>query len=489
VKRLILLSAVLLVGCGGPAAQPDASAASDEPAPVAVELADVVRKDIQDTLAVDGSIVLPEGASSKLSPTLAGRLVEVFVKEGDRVVAGQLLARIDTRALIAQSDSAASGAASASATAAQTNLALQAAKADQASAVQAAKLALEVAMAEGSAGVDQAGVDLQRLKAGARPQEIAQAQQAVDQARIARDKAKIDADRNDRLLKEGLVAGADADATKAAYRTAESALRSAQAALDLVKAGNRPEDIQAAELRLASARQLADKRVEQARAALRQAQAGQLGVAAKSQEAVAARLAAQQKQADARAAAAGIATGEIRSPVTGFVVRRFLNAGDSADPATPVLAVSTSSLSADFVGSVSPDEAGRVTEGMRINVGNLGGAVSSVGQPDPTTGLVPIRAHLAGASTKSGGFVTAKIVLATLRGAPTVPKGAVLSREGKDIVFVAKDGTAHLTEVELGPEQNGLVAIRKGVSTGEQVVVLGGHELSDDAKIEAAKGQ
>lgn len=254
-----------------------------------------------------------------------------------------------------------------------------------------------------------------------------------------------------------------------------------------MKAGNRPEEIQAAELRLASARQLADKRTEQARATLRQAQAGQLAVAAKTQEAVAARLSAQQKQADARAAAAGIATGEIRSPVSGYVVRRFLNVGDSADPTTPVLAVSTSTLSADFVGSVSPEEAEKVTEGMRVVVGALGGAVSSVGQPDPATGLVPIRAHLALASAKSGGFVTAKVVLATLKETPTVPKDAVLSREGKDVVFVAKDGTAHLTEVELGPEQDGLVAVRKGVSIGQQVVVLGGHELSDGAKIEAGK--
>ena len=476
---------LLTVGCGKPA--PAADAAEAEAAPVAVELASVESRDVQDTLSVDGSLVLPEGAASRLAPSVAGKLVQVSVKEGDRVAAGQLLARIDTRALVAASQSAAAGAAAASATSAQTDLALRAARSDQASAVQTARLALDVAIADARSSVDQAAVELRRLRAGARPQEIAQAGLAVEQARIARDKARLDADRDVRLLREGLVAGSQADASAAALRTADSAVRSAQSALDLVRAGNRPEDVRAGELRLASAQGLASKRIDQARAALHQAEAGRLTVAAKGQEAAAVRLGAQQKAADARAAADAIATGELRSPIAGYVVKRLLNPGDVADATTPVLVVAASRPTVDFVGSVSPDEAGRVSAGMRALVGGLSGTVASVGGADPATGLVPIRAHLAGVA-KAGGFTTARIVLSTLRNAATVPKGAVLSRDGKDAVFVAKDGTAHLTTVDLGPESGGTVAVRKGVSAGQKVVVLGGHELSDGAKIEA-KGE
>ena len=483
--RRTLLLAALLVGCGRPPAK---EAAGDEPAPATVEVATVEQRDVPNTLPVDGSLVLPEGASTRLAPTVAGKLVEVTVKEGDRVSAGQLLARIDTRALVATSQSAAAGASSALATAAQTDLAYQAAQADQAASVRTARLALDAAIADADATVGQAAVELRRLRAGARPQEIAQAQQAVDQARIARDKAKIDADRDARLLKEGLVAGSQADASASAMRTAESALRSAQSAADLVRAGNRPEDVRAGELRLESARKVGATKVEQARAALRQAEAGRFAVAAKGQEAAASRLAATQKAADARAATDAIATGELRSPIAGFVVKRLLSRGDVADPATPVLIVSASRPSVDFVGSVSPEEARRVAAGMRVMMGSLTGSVVSVGGADPATGLVPIRAHLAG-STQAGGFATARIVLETLRGVATVPKDAVLSRDGKDAVFVAKDGTAHLKEVVLGPEQKGFVAVRKGLSPGQQVVVLGGHELSDGAKIEAAKAK
>ncbi len=484
-KRLRLLLPLLLVGCGKPTAK-EAAADDVVTAPVSVDLASVAREDVRDTLAVDGTLVLPAGATSRLAPSVAGKLVEVRVKEGDPVAAGDLLARIDTRALVAGSQSAASGAASAAATAAGSDLALKAAVADQASAVRAARLTLDMAEADAQSSVDQASVDLQRLRAGARPQEIAQSQQTVDQARIARDKARLDADRDERLLKEGLVAGSQADASKSALQTAESAFRSAQSAFDLVRAGNRPEDVRGGELRLFSARRLAAKRIDQARAALAQAETGRLGVEAKAQEANAARLAAQQKSADARAAADNVAAGEIRSPIAGYVARRFLNVGDIADAATPVLAIAATRPTVDFVGSVSPSEAERVTPGMRILVGSIAGTVASVGEADAATGLVPIRAHLGGRG-QGGGFATAKIVLTTLRGVATVPKGAVISRDGKDAVFVAKDGTAHLTGVVLGPEQNGRVAVRSGVAPGQQIVILGGHELSDGAKIEAAK--
>jgi len=483
VRRSYLL-AVLLVGCGTPSAPKEAAA--EEPAPVAVQIASAQRRDVQDTLSVDGSLVLPEGATSKLAPTVAGKLVEVSVKEGDRVSAGQLLARVDTRALVAQSQSAQAGAASASATAIQSDLALKAAQSDQGAAVRAARLALDVAVASGKASVEQAAVELQRLRAGARPQEVAQAQLAVDQARITRNKAKSDADRDQRLLAEGLVAGSQADASQAALQTAESALASAQAALDLVREGARPEEIRASELRLSAARSLAAKQNAQARAALTQAEAGRLGVLAKAQEAVATRLAAGQKAADARAAAASISSGEIRSPISGYVIRRFLNPGDTADATTPVLAVSSIRPTADFIGNVSPDDARKIHEGMPVLVGDFSGRVSSVGEADPATGLVPVRAHLAG-GVRAGGFATARIVLSTLKGTTVVPSGAVLSREGKDSVFVVQNGVAHLKDVQLGPEQGGQTAIRSGISPGSQVVVLGGHELSDGAKVEAAK--
>lgn len=483
-RRLLILAA-LVAGCGAPPAAKE-EAKAEEPAPVAVETATVDTRDVRETLAVDGTFTLPEGTSSRLAPTVAGRLVQVGVKEGDRVTRGQLLARIDTRTLEAAGQSAAAGAAAASATAAQADLALRAARADQTSAVAAARLALGVARSEGQASVEAAQADLKRVVAPPRAPELAQAQQVIEQARIARDKARLDADRDRRLLAEGLVAGSQADASAAALRTAESGVRSAEAALALLRIGPRPEEVRAARERLASAQNLAAQRVAQARAALAQAQSGALNVAAKAQEAAAARLAAAGKAADARGATASVATGEIRSPLDGVVVRRFLNPGDVADPTTPVLAVARVAPTVDFVGTVSPAEASRVQQGMAVLFDGFTGRVASVGEADPASGLVPLRVHCAG-EARSGAFATGRVVLSTLRGVPTVPKGALLSREDKDVVFAVRDGVAHMTTVAVGPEEGDQVAIRKGLQKGARVVVLGGHELSDGAKVEAAE--
>lgn len=479
---------LIVVGCGSNPPTTDTTAA-DEPAPLAVEMATVTARNVNDTIAVDGSLVLPEGAITNLAPSTAGKLTEVNFKEGDHVTAGQLLAKIDTRTLVAQGQSAIAGAASASATARQSDLAYQAAIADQRAAEVTAKLALEVAVADGKSTVDQAALDLQKLKAGARPQEIAQAQQAVDQARVARDKAKLDTDRDQRLLSEGLVAGSQVDASQAALLTAESSLKSAQSAFDLVKAGNRIEDIQAGEVRLKAARELASKQVAQARAALAQARAGTLALSAKAQEATAAHLSATQKQSDAQAAIAGISAGELRSPISGYVVRRFLNKGDVADATTPVFTIARSKPSADFTGNVSPEDARKIRVGMPLLLPGMSGRVSAIGQPDPETGLIPIRAHLDG-GTAVGGFVTARVVVTELTNIASVQTAAILAREGQTVVFVVEGDSVKMTEVESGPESKGFTAILKGVSAGKKIVVLGGHELSDGARVvDAAKAE
>lgn len=485
-NRLLLLTFVLF-GCSRAApSTADAAPAAEEAPSAKVVMAKAVRGDVRDTLSIDGNFARPEGATSRLAPVAGGRLLSVTVKEGDRIVAGQILARLDGRALAAQSQSAAAGAASASATAAQTELSLRAAQADQLSAVRAARIALDVAISEGRAAVQTAQADLRTLLAGRPPQEIAQAEQAVQAARVARDKARLDADRDRRLLAEGLVAGSQADASAAALATADTGVRSAQAALDLVRAGARPQELRAARERLGSARDLARKRESAARATLAQAESGRLAVDAKRQEVAAARLTAAGKSADARVAAAGALTTEIRSPLTGVVVRRFLNPGDVTDPTTPVLAVAQTLPQTDFVGNVSPEEAARVEVGMVALLPALTGRVVAVGEADPATGLVPVRVRCAG-TAPNGGFATARIVLRTVRGAPTVPKAALLARHGKNVVFVVRDGVAHRTEVETGPEENGRVAILKGVSAGASVVVLGGLELSDGTRVEAAE--
>lgn len=482
--------ALILTGCGKPESPAEKAA---EPV-LKVEAAVAQTQSVRELLPLDGSYVLSPGDFARLAPTASGKLAKVFVKEGDRVRKGQILARIDTTVLDAQRSSASIGAASAEAQARQSEATLKASSADFAATVKAAELNLQAAIAERDSNVAQAKVELDKLRAGARPQEISQAEQAVRQAKVNRDKARSDADRDKQLLAEGYVSGQQAEASQAAFEVAESALVQAQEQLALTKLGARTEDIHAAELRYSAAKSLGDKRVEAAKASLEQARQGRLMLDAKAREVEAARLGASQKGSDTAAAAALAANGEIRAPFDGTVVRRLLGPGDSADQTTPVLELARKGATVEFSGHVSASKAGLVAERMSVLNGadtNPTGTVRSVGIADAQSGQAPVRVVFTKfpEGVSAGAFGRLQVVLRTIPGAVTVPEGAIVTREDKHVVFVIEGGTAKMQEVEVGPAESGRIAVMKGLRSGQKVVLVGQHELSDGAKIEEAKGE
>lgn len=490
-NRFFIISAfaILLVGCGSKPSQEEGKAA--EPV-VTVEMANATTQTIRDLMPVDGSYTLSPGDYAKLSPVTAGKLQTLFVKEGDSVRQGQLLAKIDTSVMDAQRASAVAGAASADAQAKQSQASLNAAKADYDAGVRTAQLNLQATISEQNSLVAQAKVDLDRLRAGSRPQEISQAEQSVRQAQVNRDKAFAEAERDSKLLAEGYVSGQQADASKAAYEVADSALIQAKAQLDLVKLGARPEEMKAAELRYSSAHELRSKRIALAKAALDQAQMAKLGVDAKQQETSAARLAATGKKADAAAAAGLVANGEIRAPFDGIVTRKFLGSGSAVDATTPIFEIARKGAHIEFSGQVSPRDSASIHPGMEVSSDaqkESNGSVLSVGMPDAQSGQVLLRIvfHRPPANVTAGLFGRVNIVLRQISGAVVVPNGAIVTRDDKKVVFIVDSDVAKMQEVEVGPSELGLTVIEKGIKTGQRVVLVGQHELSDGAKVEEPK--
>lgn len=142
-------------------------------------------------VVVDGRVVPVRHAT--LSFGVAGVVAEVRVEEGDRVAQGAVLARL---------------------------------RADR----QAA------AVLRAEAEVRRAEARLAALRAGPRPQEVRRAEAAVAAARAEWLKARRDFQREEDIA------------------VAEARLRQAEAELELVRAGPRPEEVAAAEAELAAAR-------------------------------------------------------------------------------------------------------------------------------------------------------------------------------------------------------------------------------------------
>ena len=500
----IASSVFALAGCG----KPEENKVETVLNAVAVETALATKQDIEETIQAQGTLAPGQGASVKISPVVAGRISLIKVKEGDRVTAGQIVAVLDSRTGRAMNQSASAALSVSEAQARQSGTAARATAIDSDNAISVAKLALETAKSEKNASDQQAKTallaaetDLSKTRAGSRPQEVAQAEQTTLQAKATLDRAETELERQQFLYDKGIAAKRVLDDATTAQRVAKSGYETAKQQESLIKAGARTEDVRASELRLRQAREAqaqaenaGNAKIDQAKAALKQARDGKLNVQAKLQEAKAAAALVQQKEADLTTAQIANSTSEIRSPVSGTVVKRNQNPGDVADPATGILEISNLS-SLNLIGNIAAEQGVAIKRGMQARITCLElpgqtfpGFVTNVGQVDPMTNLLSFRVAVSASSKlRSGLFATAEIVIRRLDKSTVVPKKALITKEGKASIFVAgSDGVAKLKTVEVGVEQGENVQILKGVDPGEKVITLGQFELADGAKIKEA---
>ncbi len=109
------------------------------------------------------------------------------------------------------------------------------------------------ALAAADAAMRLAQVELAKLRRGLRPQEIAQAREAVNKALAVASDAERNFRRQSALFASGASSQRTVDAARAAHDQAVAAVKSAQAALSQATEGFRREDIAAGEARLAAA--------------------------------------------------------------------------------------------------------------------------------------------------------------------------------------------------------------------------------------------
>jgi len=109
------------------------------------------------------------------------------------------------------------------------------------------------ALAAAQASTQVAQAELAKLRRGLRPQEIAQARQALEQAQAAAGEAQRNHQRQSSLLASGAASQRTVDAALTARDQTAAGVAAAKAALSQASEGFRKEDIAAAEARLAAA--------------------------------------------------------------------------------------------------------------------------------------------------------------------------------------------------------------------------------------------
>jgi HlyD family secretion protein len=176
--------------------------------------------------------------------------------------------------------------------------------------------AVRVAQARSALATAQAR--LHQLLAGARPEEIDQAREAVRQAELAADLARQNLDRTRDLFNSGLVAKSQLDQAQNQHDVAQAQLRAAQARLQQLRVGSRPEDIA-----------VARAQVREAEDALAAARAARLQERVLAAEVAAAAAQVQNARAQAQQARDRFGETRITSPIDGIVARLAVQAGQS----------------------------------------------------------------------------------------------------------------------------------------------------------------
>lgn len=143
-----------------------------------------------------------------IAPKVSGYLAELSLKQGDKVVINQTIARL-------------------------------------------ARPDLEAQVLRDEAALQKAEAQLRDLAKGSRSQELAEAAANVAAAQSTYSKAQADFARFDELYRQGAVSEQQLEAAKVAYETAGNALEGSRARLSLLEEGSRPDTIEAQRLEVA----------------------------------------------------------------------------------------------------------------------------------------------------------------------------------------------------------------------------------------------
>ncbi|MDQ2680091.1 MAG: efflux RND transporter periplasmic adaptor subunit [Candidatus Eremiobacteraeota bacterium] len=203
-RALVCTLIFAVTACGSKAPSPDATATKksgtiQQPG-VVVQTESLRRGTLQGTVVADGQVVADAGGQATLAFPTDGQIASVNASVGDRVVAGEVLASLDSRL---------------------SSSAIRQAQAD----VAAAQAAFE------------------KVAAGARPQELVQNSALVQGAQAKAAASKSELDRQQTLANAGISSQRDLQQARSDYENALANFRSTQAQGSLLKAGPRSQDV------------------------------------------------------------------------------------------------------------------------------------------------------------------------------------------------------------------------------------------------------
>lgn len=467
VAALVSGLAVLLSGCVDRQAQQEAKKTQEfvtNPVKtVSVEL--VKTQTLVQTQELTGSVT--SGEDTQIGPKQSGKLVAVYVKDGDPVAAGQLIAEQDQSTLRQQLSGAIAGLSSA-----QSQLAQAVANAT----VGPSKSSAAVAAAQAQLRSAQAA--LKKAKEGARPEERQQAEWQVRSAKSALDTARAQLDRQQALFNQGATSRQLLDQTQTAY---DAALGGYNAALQgQLAQASRPEDVA-----------VAQEAVRTAQENLRSAQAQKQLDVLLSDQVRSAQAGVQSAQALVSIARQAIEDAKIKAPFAGHIAGKPMQVGSIVSPGAPVARL-VGGQGDYFEGQVSEDAVPDLTVGSSVEIRvdaipgrTFSGAIAAISPVGTDVGrLFSVRVTFKEGigDVKPGMYARGTVKVRSIPNSVVIPVSAVVKNGTESAVFIVEGEKAKRVVVKPGIRQQDMMQV-DGLSAGQQLIIQGQDTLVDGAKI------
>lgn len=423
----------------------------------------VTRGDL--VVSVSGTGTLQPYAQVEVRSRATGTVVELRVQEGDQVTRGQLLAVIDDEDARAAYEAAGAQLAVARARLDQSRRNLSAARAQNAARVAQAEEALATARAR-----------LAQVLAGSRPEDVAQAREALRQAELTLDLARQNLERVQQLYAAGFVPRAELDQAQNQFAVAQAQVRAARARLQAVEAGNRAEDVA-----------VARAQVREAEAALTAALAARLQEATLAADVAAAEAAVRSSSAQWAQARDRLRETHITAPISGIVAVLAVQRGQSViggltGGGTLVLTIADLRAIQAHV-PVDESDVAQIRPGMAVRITTdalpertFAGRVERIA-PQSTVVQNVIQFNVVvtlqdpDPALRLGMSVDAEFLITERKGVLLVPAEAVRGTDRRHVLIVDGENLVPVP-VETGASNGRFVEIVRGLREG-QVVYLG----------------
>jgi len=171
---------------------------------------------------------------------------------------------------------------------------------------------------------------------------------------------------------------------------------------------------------------------------------------------------------------------ELRAPMSGTVIERFVNPGAGFEAGKPLMTLANTDT-LWVIASVPEGQLGGIQVGMparvQIGKGEVDGKVDYIDprlNEDTRTGRVRVEIPNTGNRIKVGAFVQVQFKSTGVVNGIFVPSEAVQTVNERTVVFVEKTkGSFEARDVETGSQFGSLIAIKSGVTTNDRVVSKG----------------